>query len=616
MSHTRWKILPHRRSSLISNSKSLLALLLLIACVTSAGAADPVKPVKDKKIVKEKNTEEKDDVPRANVRISGSSGDLEKNLTLNIPTQTPECSVPKEQVQIFLKSLKKRLLKASRAVGYYDAQFTPDMQYAKNCWQITVNVQPARPIRVTKADFKVLGEGLKEKEFQALANKPPYRNGEILNHQKYTDYKAQLKEVAQTLGYFDAAFEEHEIKVNPLKFTAAAKLTFNSGKRYRFGNITVEQTVLRPNVIKRFLQLKTGEVYSSDALILQQQLLQNTGYYADINIDAKHQQAVNYQIPVAITLKAKKRNAYVFKVGYGTDTGPRVSAELERRWMGGKGQQLNLQATAASKLSSFTARLTEPRANPKDDSLSYLFQWEQDVSDNITSRSLKLGAEYTRKVASDWQQTAFVTFLDDTTQVDLQSATKSQLTLVGARLEKTKADNLVFPLNGWRFKGEAQGAVNNLLSDQNVLRLSTETKGIKGFADGRIIGRLNLGTTLVGDLDTLPKSLRFFAGGGQSVRGYSFESLGEVNSDGIVVGGKHLLTGSIEYEQTIKDKWGAAVFVDAGNAFNDWSDPNLKVGVGAGVRWRSPIGPVRVDLGFPTDNFADPHLHLSIGSDL
>jgi translocation and assembly module TamA len=156
-----------------------------------------------------------------------------------------------------------------------------------------------------------------------------------------------------------------------------------------------------------------------------------------------------------------------------------------------------------------------------------------------------------------------------------------------------------------------------LLSDQDVLQFETTAKHIKTFSNkSHILSRIHLGTTKVDNFDNLPKSLRFFAGGGRSVRGYKFESLGEVNKDDQVIGGKHVLDLSLEYQYPINDEWGAAVFVDAGNAFNDYNNAKLKVGVGFGARWRSPIGPVKVDIGFPKDELSKPQLHLSIGSDL
>jgi translocation and assembly module TamA len=554
--------------------------------------------------------------PTASINIIGTGGALYKNLALNLPSHIPACDTPQAQITQFIKSLKQRFRGASRAVGYYDAQFTPNTRRVKDCWKITIDVRSNRPVKVTQARFIISGEGLAQKEFRELRNNPPYQHNDILNHKKYTDYKNSLKETAQAFGYFDAVFLKHKISVNPTTYTASIDLVLETGRRFRYGEINIKQKVLDKQTLRNFLKIKEGDFYSTEDLIAQQQLLQSSGFYADIKINALHKQAVNQYVPIEISLKAKKRNAWKFKLGYGTDTGPRISGELNRRWTGAKGHRLNLSATAAPKVSTFVARLTEPKANPHEGMLSYLFEWKQDRDGDTIGRSYKLGGEYSRKTSYNWQQTASVTYLLETTQEGNDTPIQSHLTLLGATVEKTEADNYLYPLNGWHVKAGVHGAIEKLLSDQSILQLNTEIKMVNQFGKGRLIGRLDFGTTLVGDFDSLPKSLRFFAGGGQSVRGYTFNSLGEKNSKNDVLGGKHLLVGSIEYEQPIQDKWGAAVFLDAGNAYNNLGSPDLKWGVGVGVRWRSPVGPVRIDIGFPQDKFADPHLHLSIGSDL
>jgi len=567
-------------------------------------------------VAAEKTAEKNPKKAVASINIVGTGGVLYKNLELNLPTRIPECHETNAQITQFIKSIKKRFRPAARALGYYDAQFTPNIRRVNSCWKITLNVEANRPIKIRQAHFIIKGEGLTQKEFRMLSNTPPYRSGDVLNHQKYSDYKAQLKEVAQTFGYFNARFETHKIVVNPLKYSAVVSLVFNTGKRFRYGKITVEQNVLNKEVIQRFLQIKQGDLYSSEKLISQQQLLQSSGFYANISIDALHKQIVDEQIPINISLKKKKRNAWKFKVGYGTDTGPRVSAQLNRRWTGAKGHNLLIDFTTAPKISTFTARMAEPKTDPEEATFAYLFEWEQDTNSDTIGRNYKLGAEYARTTSSDWKQTAFLTYLLETTQEGNNNPTKSHLTLLGAEVEKTKADNYLFPLNGWHAKGKVHGAIDKLLSDQSILQFEIETKLITQLGQGRLITRLDLGTTVVGDFESLPKSLRFFAGGGQSVRGYSFQSLGTKNTVGDNVGGKNLLAGSVEYDYPIFDKWSAAAFLDAGNAFNDWKSPDLQLGAGIGARWHSPVGPIRIDIGFPENKIADPHLHLSIGADL
>ena len=130
--------------------------------------------------------------------------------------------------------------------------------------------------------------------------------------------------------------------------------------------------------------------------------------------------------------------------------------------------------------------------------------------------------------------------------------------------------------------------------------------------------RGRLGALWAGEFDQLPPSERFFAGGDSSIRGYDIDSLGPVDASGQVIGGNKLGVISAEVDYYFTERWGFAVFVDSGNAFGgDGSSTGLQTGVGAGVRWRSPIGPIRVDIAHPLDDPSNNfRLHLRIGPDL
>jgi translocation and assembly module TamA len=133
---------------------------------------------------------------------------------------------------------------------------------------------------------------------------------------------------------------------------------------------------------------------------------------------------------------------------------------------------------------------------------------------------------------------------------------------------------------------------------------------------GRLILRAAAGAMVVDNFDALPPELRFFAGGDRSVRGFDYQAIGETNSEGDVIGGKYLTVMSGEYEHYFLDNWGAAVFVDAGDAYS--SDLDANVGAGVGLRWRSPVGLVRLDVAVPlvTDLEDGVRLHIVIGPDL
>jgi len=571
----------------------------------------------DKTTDADKNKPESLNEKLASIEVTGVDSDLKKNIELHMPVSIPFCHADKSEVRQFFDTVKKRLRKASRALGYYDAYFRTGGSIVAGCWKLRLRITPGLPTKIISQNISVIGEGRNDELFKKILAESPYKTGDIFNHQKYTDFKTQLSEATQSLGYFDAEFEQHSVKVNPLAHQASVNLLLNTGKRYRYGKVTVDQKVLSDKVIQNFLILKTGEVYKTEDLIRQQQILQRSGYYKLIKVEVLQEQAENHQVPVHISLTSKKRNSYKFKFGFGSDTGARVSAEMNRRWTGSKGKRLKAKTQFSQNISGISLELISPRENPEDDILVYNIDIEKERADDITTQGINIGGKLTRKRSNDWIQTASIEYLLDKTQVDGEDPVNSKLLVFGVGLDKTKSDHLLYPTEGWHFKFGLTAASKALLSDQDVLQFETTAKHIKTFSNGsHIFSRIHLGTTKVENFDNLPKSLRFFAGGGRSVRGYKFESLGEVNKDSKIIGGKHVLDLSLEYQYPINDEWGAAAFVDAGNAFNDYNNAKLKVGVGFGARWRSPIGPVKIDIGFPKDDYKSPQLHLSIGSDL
>ena len=166
------------------------------------------------------------------------------------------------------------------------------------------------------------------------------------------------------------------------------------------------------------------------------------------------------------------------------------------------------------------------------------------------------------------------------------------------------------------------GSPETLGSSVSFVQLYGRAKYIHPLGKGRLLLRAEAGMTEVDELTSLPASVRFFAGGDASVRGYDYESLGpkeDIEVDGEivseVVGGNNLLVTSIEYDYLVRPKWAIAAFYDQGNAGNDF-DFDFARSVGLGVRWISPIGPVRIDVAKALDEGRGWALHLSMGPDL
>lgn len=194
---------------------------------------------------------------------------------------------------------------------------------------------------------------------------------------------------------------------------------------------------------------------------------------------------------------------------------------------------------------------------------------------------------------------------------------RSTLLIPSLSFNRTRTDGGVDPSRGYSLRFDVQAGKEELLSDFDFVRVSAAARGLTTLAeDHRFLARVQLGSVNSNAFDSVPPSLRFFAGGDQSVRGYDFRGLSPTNAQGDRIGGRHLIAGSLEYQYEFIERWRAAVFVDHGNAVDSLTDP-LETSLGIGVRWVSPIGPVRLDFA---RSISDPdqgfRIHFAMGPEL
>lgn len=552
------------------------------------------------------------------VQVQGAEESLAENLKVHLPSlRRLDCESTKERVERFIKASQDKLTEGAEAMGYFSARTNMTAERQANCWVLNIAVQPRKPVRVRRNDMQLVGVGKADDGFQEAMKELPYKTGDVLVNAKYEDFKTKLRRIAQSHGYFDAKFTEHVIVVYPEELLADITLRYDTGKRYQFGEVVIEQDILDEKRLGRYTRIEKGSSYSSDALRKQQQLLEASGYYSEVLVQTEFDKATGDAMPVRIVAKRRKRYSYAGKLGFATDTGAHFEVKADAHWVNDRGHKLTAQARVSEKDPFAALEYKVPLWEPEHEYASLLAKWERSDNDDIKGEALELEFNYNRRNKDNWKQTAFVKYLDETTQVDNEPETHSQLTLLGARVQKTQRDDPIFPTRGWRLSAEVQGAAEGVLSDQSLVQGTLNAKYLHTLDNGsKLIGRGSVGSTWTEDFAEVPKSLRYFAGGQNSVRGYGFETLGETNESGEVIGGRHLLTGSLEYERPLVDKFSGAIFVDAGNAFDNWGDYAMHVGAGVGVRYKSPLGPIRVDLAVPEDDVSDVHFYFSLGSDL
>jgi translocation and assembly module TamA len=304
-------------------------------------------------------------------------------------------------------------------------------------------------------------------------------------------------------------------------------------------------------------------------------------------------------------------------LGYGTDTGPRATLGWTDRRVNDEGHTFSAQTQISHVMETVLLSYTVPLSDPASDRLIYsVGNLRQTQLGSFTSYTTMLGAS--RAVTlGHWNDSQYLQLEHDRSDLD-QTATNSTLLMPGLALSRLDSDDLVLPTRGYRVSADMHGASNALFSDTTFLQIHLTAKLILPMGDDTsLLLRGELGATAVKSFDELPATQRFFAGGDQSVRGYEYNSLGVRDAEGDNLGGKDLTVGSVEVDHFFGKIFGIDAFVDAGDANNSFTT-SLQKGVGGGLRWRTPVGMIRVDLAHPVKrpDLDRVRLHISLGPDL
>ncbi|HKJ95470.1 MAG TPA: autotransporter assembly complex family protein, partial [Gammaproteobacteria bacterium] len=445
----------------------------------------------------------------------------------------------------------------------------------------------------------------------------PLKSGDVLNHGDYETAKNALRNEALARGYFDYSFSAHRIEVNTDEHWADVDLVLASGPRYRLGPVRFSKTPFDDDLLQRLVPYKAGAPYSADTVASLNGRLNNSGYFRDVRVRTLRDQASDHTIPVQVDATARQPNTVATGLGFSTDEGPRVRLSWDKHWVNSRGHQIFSDIQVSRVQRNITSRYVIPLRDPINDRLQFQAGLQSEDIQDTRSRKLTVGVQRQQEFPSGWTRTQSLQLLrEDYTQAD--ESDQATLLMPGLSFSRTRARGGLDPYWGDRQSYGVDIADDHLLSTVSMARATLSNKWLRTFGErNRVSIRLDAGAIETSDFSGVPSSLRFFAGGDQSVRGYAYQSLAPEDADGKLVGGRYLLTGSIQYGYRFLPNWRAAVFTDAGNAFNSFTVPDYKVGSGFGLHWLSPVGPVRVDFAWAVSEPGTPfRLHISLGSPL
>ena len=378
----------------------------------------------------------------------------------------------------------------------------------------------------------------------------------------------------------------------------------------------LHQDVLSDELAHSYIAFKAGDPYDARVLTMLYVSLADSGYFDTIDVRPREPDRAARAIPVDITLTGARRKQLSYGIGYSTDTGPRFRFSRNYRRFNEQGHQFGVSAQLSPVISEFQASYRIPFGDPRKEWVAFDAGIKSEDTDTSTSDSLELGARRVVVRPGNWTRTQLLTLLVEDFKVGAQEG-RGRLLLPGIDWTRVLADNNIRPKRGSKISLLVQAGADALGSEENLVQVIARGKWIWSTQKtSRFIVRGELGAMAAPQFEELPPSVRFFAGGDNSVRGYDFESLGPTDSTGQVVGGPSLATASFEFEHPVRAKWSIAAFVDSGNAFERGAF-HAKTGAGLGARWQSPLGPIRIDIAHP---FSDPdtswRLHINLGPDL
>ncbi len=552
------------------------------------------------------------------VEITGINQTLETNvrLLLSIEQQKDHPLITVGRLQRLHQKAIEEIATALQPFGYYRPLVDPSLVKSDaGEWQATYAIDPGSALPIDEFNFLISPEMGQDPEFLELLQKQTPQSGDVFNHLVYEDFKASLVKLAAERGYFDAKFTRHRVEIDLNNYVARIYLDYQGGLRYRFGDLILRQDVLDDDLLQRYIPFKKGDPFLLGKLIELQQVLNDTYYFQTADVSAGQPVDGSLEVPIEVSLTPRKKHRYEFGLGYGTDIGARANFGWLIPRINKKGHRFTTEIEVSEIGHNVVANYRVPVFNPRTDQLVYSVGEEEKDFEDTESTLRTLGVSLIHR-RGEWRETLAINYQ----QEDFESGDDSgdsTLLIPGVRWGRTWGRGFINVLDGLRFDLSLRGASESWVSDTDFSQLRTQLKFITSMnSRNRFIIRGEFGNTSTSDFDELPSSIRFFSGGAQSVRGFEYQSLGPTDDSGEVVGGRYLVLGSIEFEHYFNDRWGAAIFFDTGNALDDLDD-DLERGAGFGLRWKSPVGPVRIDLAKPISSDDDSwRLHINIGPDL
>ena len=548
-----------------------------------------------------------------NVDIVGVDSAVADNIRLHLsrwdrlPSGSPEAG---------FATLRPAIVNALQALGYYAAE----INYQLTDERLVLRINPGAPVTWGEVTI-VIRQGQQElkQKFPNLVQNNPFKKNEAINHQTYEDYKRLLVTTLRSEGYLDAKVTLGRMAVDIENLVANVTLEVESGPRFRIGDVEFIGTTLNTDLVSDIAKVPYNDWYRANVVGDVYNRLLNSAYFNSVIVEIER--TSDTTVKLLVNLEDLPKHQISMGVGYGTDTRARGKFTWTRPRLNARGDSYSTQLQVSSINQEATFRYRIPWHHPLNRYFSWDSGWQNETTKDKEVETITTGASFNIVKDNGWQFGYHVDLEQAIFRQGSEPEQSDTYVIPSASFSRRKfRGDAADPDSGWKFEVNLAASSPALGSDATFQRADFSANLLYRFSEHHsILARGEIGVLKTDQLDKVPLKRRFYTGGDQTVRGYEFETIAPRDADGELTGGKYLDVASFEYRYHWNDNWKIALFADRGRAFND-HEQLPKKSAGIGLRWKSPVGLIAVDIAKPI-NESDEDLnsvrfHLYMGSPL
>ena len=520
-----------------------------------------------------------------------------------------------DQFDFLITATPEQVRDLAATDGYFSPAVRTDVRTVGGKRRVTLHVDPGPRTQVSSIDLQFEGPVTTEDPSRENATRFAFslHSGDPFTESGWSDAKDAALKALQARRYLGAKIARSEARIDPLSKRAALTVVFASGPTFTLGALDVTGVRRYPErIVHNVNPIGVGETYDADRIAELQRQLQNTPYYASVAIDVGSDVDKPRETPIHVKVSEYPYNSVRGGVGYATDTGAHVQGAYTYLNTFGAAWPFSIQGRLDQIQQYGQIQLSMP-PGARGWTNTALASYTNTQVAGTRIYSARAGLQRTR--TSQFIDYAYsLQYYADRLDQNAAGPTTSHALVPQWSWTRRNVDDPLFPRKGNLLHVEAGFAVRGFATDQTFTR--GYARGMQYVPIGKrdlVLFRAELGGVFTsGGSAGVPASLLFRAGGSNSVRGYGFQSIGN-NVSGSTLPTKYLLTATAEYQHWFTHDWGAAVFYDIGTATDTWGERVFYPGVGVGARWRSPVGPINVDLAYGVRNKSvRPYLTLGI----